>query len=73
MTKCKMLCPLAVIALAAVMASCKGRYADATPNGETVEVEIEAAEYAPDTAAQADEVPAGITAQAGVDTNNANL
>lgn len=76
MIKPKMLFPLAAVALMAVMASCKGRYADATPNGETVEVAIEVAEYAPDTAVQTDveiaETPADFTAPAGVDTNNAN-
>lgn len=48
MVSLKNIAAVGVIALAAVgMSSCKGRHADATPNGETVDVVIEESVQAP--------------------------
>lgn len=46
----KYLAAAAVITLTGVMCACQGRHADATPNGETVEVNVEpVAAPTPDT------------------------
>lgn len=66
----RILCICAVAAVAVAVCSCKGRRADGTPNGETVEVVLEPTVDATDTmtvAADTMTVIADIPAETGAE------